>query len=229
MSDSNFNPRHGDLFFPPDMEPFLEKLVKQGDGSEKKQPLDPTFLNKKMVLMGHQGVGKTHWFNILTGSRNRSEEASKSVTLSPSRANALPPAQNLEIVDTPGIAELVDGSGQSEGGIGLDEAMQISKALTRGHVAQTAMFIAFSNNGRVADMQNALSKSLQNILSCNCFQRDHYGTDLGLKEGNKKSPHRTRVFLVVTHRDRARWNGPNLRTWWMTPASSFHGLVRWLS
>lgn len=144
--------------------------------------------------MGPMGVGKSTLFNRLTNSNTRTSVSTESCTTKNSTANAIGPAKDLLIIDTPGTAA------STTHGMTVEQAFQLRKALTTGDVSQIVVVIAATNNPRAQSYCDQLYP-LKEIFDCNTFRQDVNGCDVVLQT-SKWSPHRTRVFVVVTHRDR---------------------------
>lgn len=181
----DFDATYGDLFIPDDMhDRFIDSHGKF---------LKPSFKNKRMVLMGPMGVGKTSLFNRLTGSNTTASDMLQTCTKTNSISNGLGPASDLVANDTSGTAVSVIN------GMTVDQAFQLRKAITTGEVSQIVVTISAPNNARAQAYCDQLDP-LKEFFDCNTFRQDINGTDV-VMNGNKSSPHRTRPFVVITHRD----------------------------
>eukprot|EP00438_Fugacium_kawagutii_P013060 Skav235127 [mRNA] locus=scaffold3581:279199:281079:- [translate_table: standard] len=177
MSEKEFRPEQGDLFIPSDM----KKLFENGP---------PVFRDKTMPLIGPQGAGKTTLFNKLTGEQAATSCGLETCTRKTRTSPALVPAQGLMISDTPGI-----GSRH----VSFDDSMEVRKALIVGNVTQILAVQNLPNNPRQAAIDTALAP-IDKIMGCATFRLDADGLDVCARN-KERTPWRTRVFLVLTHRD----------------------------
>ena len=150
----------------------------------------PVYQNKNMVLIGTMGSGKTTLYNKLTNSNEKTSNGARTCT----RKNASKKGLNIElqITDTPGLA--------LDGGVSVDDSLEVRKALTVGDVTQIVVVQSLPNNGRVSALETSLAP-IQKIMSCDTFRLDASGNDCWITR-KERTPYRTRVFLVLTHRDK---------------------------
>ena len=186
METQDFKPQVGDLYIPDDMQQMF------GGGK-------PVYQNKNMVLIGTMGSGKTTLYNKLTNSNEKTSNGAQTCT----RKNASKKGLNIElqITDTPGLA--------LDGGVSVDDSLEVRKALTVGDVTQIVVVQSLPNNGRVSALETSLAP-IQKIMSCDTFRLDASGNDCWITK-KERSPYRTRVFLVLTHRD--NFQGPPRNEW----------------
>ena len=186
METQDFKPQVGDLYIPDDMQQMF------GGGK-------PVYQNKNMVLIGTMGSGKTTLYNKLTNSNEKTSNGARTCT----RKNASKKGLNIElqITDTPGLA--------LDGGVSVDDSLEVRKALTVGDVTQIVVVQSLPNNGRVSALETSLAP-IQKIMSCDTFRLDASGNDCWITR-KERTPYRTRVFLVLTHRD--NFQGPPRNEW----------------
>ena len=186
MGTEDFQPQVGDLYIPDDMQQMF------GGGK-------PVYQNKSMVLIGTMGSGKTTLYNKLTNSTEKTSNGAQTCT----RRNVSKKGLNIElqITDTPGLA--------LDGGASVDDSLEVRNALTVGDVTQIVVVQSLPNNSRVSALQTSLAP-IDNVMGCATFCVDADGFDTCLSTQEWKS-HRTRVFLVLTHRD--NFQGPPRSEW----------------
>jgi hypothetical protein len=200
MTNSEFDPSCGDVYFPDDMIQVFE--------TQK----DPTFDEKSMVFVGPQGSGKTSLNNRITLSDETTGVDLRSVTRKKKIRQACGPAAALKCVDTPGTAD---------SGMPIDDAFELRSALIHGTVSQVNVVVPYPTSTRSSALLDLLSLSLNNLMDCECFRRDSYGMD----RGPRSSLYRTRVFLIVTHRDRSL---PEQRELWPTLIAEVRNTFPWI-
>lgn len=189
MTDDAFDGRRGDLFIPEDMKGTFHARNEEG------RHIGPVFKHKSLVLMGPQGVGKTDLYNRLTGSQEASGGGLKTCTVKVSKEFARGPAEDLVVVDTPGT-----GAEAGEA-MTVPEAMELRKALIHGTVGTIALVVNMGTTHRVNELAQKFADGIDTILDCECFKQDAEGNQLSQLE--LCTPRRTRVFLVLTFRDKA--------------------------
>lgn len=177
------DPSCGDLFIPDDMHDILDPKLK------------PNFRNKTMVLMGLMGSGKTSLYNRITGSQNAVSGRGQTCSVRVAEGHGLGPARELKVKDTPGL------SSNTRGGMTVDEAMELRKALTKSPVAQIVIVVQCGNGTRDDELTQPFTGALEAIFSCDAFEKDANGMNLLLKK-DLHSPKRPRAFVVFTKRDR---------------------------
>jgi len=142
---------------------------------------------RRVVLVGVQGTGKSTLFNKLTGSSAATSAGIATCTRKNQFAQCLPPFQNVELVDTPGTA-IED--------VHYDDSYQLREAFIRKPVFQLVLVCGLPSVTRSSEI-TAVLKPMDNIMKSRTFALDPQGVQVP-----PKSPYRTRVLLVLTHRDR---------------------------
>lgn len=152
--------------------------------------------NVRVVVFGGQGSGKTTLFNKLTGSSEQTSDGVHTCT----RVNCtkgvetpagLPSLKHVDVVDTPGMATTK---------VHYDDSFQLREALVRKPVNLIVVVMACPTETR-SSTAITLLKPLDKIMNCNAFLMDQLGVQASKKvAGGPKS--RTKVMLVMTHRDK---------------------------
>eukprot|EP00438_Fugacium_kawagutii_P013062 Skav235129 [mRNA] locus=scaffold3581:295523:297040:- [translate_table: standard] len=185
MSSDSICQDRGDILFPEEMRPLLKRS-------------EPFFANMNMVIIGSQGSGKTSLFNKLTNADAPTSNGIETCTRKNQLAKALGRASGLNIIDTPGVA--LDG-------VPSEDLAEVQKALTMGNVSQIVAVQGLPSSTRETALDTDL-EPLDKIMSCDTFHLDPDGFPPDIFPSCV--PLRTRVFLVLTHRDsfklpRAEW------------------------
>lgn len=152
---------------------------------------------RRVVLVGAQGTGKSTLYNRLTGSSAPTSAGIETCTRENQIAQCLPPFQNVELVDTPGTA-IED--------VHYDDSYQLREAFIRKPVCEIALVCGLPSVNRSSEI-TAVLKPMDKIMKSNTFTLDTHGVQVP-----PRSPGRTRVHLVLTHRDRFtlspdKWQG----------------------
>lgn len=165
---------HADVFWAKDF-PDLDKPCLSGKGSIR------------VVLVGAQGTGKSTLFNKLTGSSAETSSGIQTCTRTNEWKTCLAPFGNVEIGDTPGTAT---------DDVHYDDSFQLREAFIRKPVNLIALVCGLPAVNRVSEVITSL-KPMDKIMKSSTFTLDVHGVVTP-----PKSSSRTRVLLVLTHRDR---------------------------
>jgi energy-coupling factor transporter ATP-binding protein EcfA2 len=146
----------------------------------------PSITNRRLVLIGNQGVGKTTLFNKLTGLQHEVSGDCDSCTRDLARAPCREPFEKIEIVDTPGLGH---------DGIAHRDCYQLREALIRKPINQLVVVASLPNNARTSALTDAV-QPIDTILKCHTFKVDPHD---GVAHADCSGA--TKVFLVFTHRE----------------------------
>lgn len=150
----------------------------------------PCLLGKdsvRVVLVGAQGTGKTTLFNRCTGASAQTSPGIQTCTRTNEKKTCLPPFENVELIDTPGTAT---------DDVHYDDSFQLREALIRKPVNLITLVCGLPAVNRVSEVITSL-KPMDKIMRSSTFTLDVNGLVTA-----PKSSSRTRVLLVLTHRDR---------------------------